>query len=137
MNNKQDIRWKQRFENFHKAFLLLSEVIEQRDISQLTPLEKEGLVQRFIFTFELAWKTLKDKMTYDGILISKISPRYVFKLAYQKRYIDNIELWLKMIDDRNIMSHNYDEKNFNNLLKFLFQEYYPILKEFHNNIRHE
>ena len=135
--SNQDIRWKQRFNNLQKAFSLLKEAIENKNISQLNSLEKEGVVQRFIFTFELTWKTLKDKMTVDGILIDKISPRYVFKLAYQKKYIDNIEIWLNMIDDRNLMSHNYSETNFDNLLKVLSKKYYPILKEFHNNIGNE
>ena len=133
----QDIRWRQRFENFQKAFFLLREVIENKEISQLSSLEKEGLAQRFIFTFELAWKTLRDKMQGDGIWIEKVSPRYILKLAYQNKYIKHIELWLEMISDRNLMSHNYDEANFNKLINNLFCKYYSILKEFYNNIDDE
>lgn len=64
----QDIRWKQRFFNFQKAIGLLQEV-SHLDLNSLSLLEKEGIIQRFEFTLELAWKTLKDKMEFDGLII--------------------------------------------------------------------
>jgi nucleotidyltransferase substrate binding protein (TIGR01987 family) len=67
-----DIRWKQRFSNFNRAFLLLREAMEN-DMSSLSQLEKEGIIQRFEYTFELAWKVLKDKMENEGILLTKVS----------------------------------------------------------------
>jgi hypothetical protein len=57
MNN--DIRWKQRFQNFEKAYLLFDEAM-QMDSEKLSQLEKEGIIQRFEVVIELAWKTLKD-----------------------------------------------------------------------------
>ncbi|NCA21862.1 MAG: nucleotidyltransferase, partial [Crocinitomicaceae bacterium] len=77
-----DIRWKQRFKNFSKAINLLREVREL-DIKSLSQLEKEGIIQRFEFTLELAWKTLKDKMEDDGLILDKISPKVVIKEAFQ------------------------------------------------------
>ena len=56
---KNAVRWRQRFENFERAFRLLREAFE-KDPAQMSDLEKEGVVQRFEYTFELAWKTLKD-----------------------------------------------------------------------------
>lgn len=56
------IRWRQRFENFERAFRLLQEAFE-KDPSQMSDLEKEGVVQRFEYTFELAWKTLYERQT--------------------------------------------------------------------------
>lgn len=125
----EDIRWIQRFNNFKKAFSLLSEVIESNeDICKLELIVKEGIVQRFEYTFELAWKTLKDKMIEDGLAIDKISPKYVFKLAFQTQYVDDISLWLEMINDRNLMSHTYDFSTFDNVLKKLQNEYFPLLR---------
>ena len=125
-----DIRWIQRFHNFKRAFSLLSEVIEtNEDICKLESIVKEGIVQRFEYTFELAWKTLKDKMIEDGLTIETISPKYVFKLAFQSKYIDDIKLWLEMINDRNLMSHTYDFSTFDNVLKKLQNEYFPLLRK--------
>ena len=81
----QDIRWVQRFENFHRAFALLREIVEEsNNILELRPIVKEGIIQRFEYTFELAWKTLKDKMEHDGIVITKLSPKHVFKIAFDQ-----------------------------------------------------
>ena len=64
----ENIRWKQRFNHFEKAFNLLKNVFEDRKIEELSLLEKEGVVQRFEYTYELAWKTLKDYLEYNGSL---------------------------------------------------------------------
>ncbi|MBA5249741.1 Nucleotidyltransferase [hydrothermal vent metagenome] len=131
---KQDIRWKQRFQNYSKAFTLLRVVIEENeDILALSDLEKEGLIKRFEFTLELAWKTIKDKMQEDGIIIDKISPKYILKLAYQSKYINNIEIWIAMVNDRNLMSHTYNFANFNTVLESLQDSYYTELSEFYTD----
>ena len=64
MNQPHDIRWKQRFQNFSRGLTLLSQALENGP-SALNQLEQEGVVQRFEFTFELAWKTMKDYMEED------------------------------------------------------------------------
>ena len=63
----QDIRWIQRFDNFEKAFLRLKEAM---DTSELTELERNGLVQRFEFTLDLSWKVMKDFLEEKGLKIS-------------------------------------------------------------------
>mgnify|MGYP000995047859 FL=1 len=125
---EQDVRWMQRFNNFRRAFSLLREILESTDdIRALESIVKEGIVQRFEYTFELAWKTLKDKMGEDGVVIDKISPKHVFKIAFQSRYIDSIDSWLAMANDRNLMSHTYDFSKFDEVLVRLKDEYYPLL----------
>jgi len=124
----QDVRWQQRFQNFQRAFALLREAMEQ-DFAQFNQLEKEGVIQRFEFTFELAWKVLKDKMEHDGLIIDQISPRAVVRLAFQAKYIDDAEIWLRMIGDRNLMSHTYDSAKFEAVLQAIHMEYLPMLSE--------
>ena len=124
----QDIRWKQRFENFQKAIKLLLEVPEM-DLTKLSYLEKEGIIQRFEFTLELACKTLKDKMEYDGLIIDKISPKMVLKQAFQAKYLNNIELWLEMIDDRNLLSHTYDFKMIEEIIPDIQSKYTFLISE--------
>lgn len=134
MEPNHDIRWQQRFNNFERALHLLSELVDEKDdIQALRPIIKEGFIQRFQFTFELAWKTLKDKMVHDGLQIDKVSPKFVFKQAYQAGYITQIESWLKMCNDRNLMSHTYDVKRFDNVLESLEKEYYPLLSELYTD----
>ena len=127
----KDIRWEQRFENFEKAIKLLQEIPEL-DIDKLSLLEKEGIVQRFEFTLELAWKTLKDKMEFDGLVLDKISPKMVLKEAYKTKYIDNIELWLEMIDDRNLLSHIYDFKILEGIILDIQKTHTQLLSGLYN-----
>ena len=132
MQESQDIRWKQRFQNFEKALKLLRSVIEKHpDLSQLNDLEKEGTIQRFNFTLELAWKMIKDKMEFDGIDIKLQSPKAVLKQAYQARYIDSIDIWLAMINDRNLVSHKYDFKTFEGVLQAIANQYWLCLEKFY------
>ena len=92
--NNQDIRWQQRFNNFQRAFLLLREAMDN-DLDSLSQLEKEGIIQRFEYTFELVWKVIKDKMEDDGVMLDKISPKAVIRKAYAAKYIQDAETWLK------------------------------------------
>ncbi|MFT4858042.1 MAG: nucleotidyltransferase substrate binding protein (TIGR01987 family) [Algoriphagus sp.] len=122
----EDIRWKQRLDNFSKAVKLLQEV-QSLDLNSLSQLEKERIIQRFEYTLELGWKTLKDKMEFDGLLIDRISPKVVIKEAFQAKYIDQIDLWLEMINDRNLLSHSYDLKTFEAVIPDIKKKYSPLL----------
>ena len=75
-------------------------------------MEKEGIIQRFEYTFELAWKVLKDKMENDGVVLDKILPKVVVRQAFNAKYIQHADIWLNMIDDRNLMSRTYDFAKF-------------------------
>ncbi len=123
-----DVRWQQRFKNFSRAIYLLRE-LKELDIKSLSQLEKEGIIQRFEFTLELAWKTLKDKMEDDGLLLDKISPKAVIREAFQAKYISDVESWLKMIGDRNLMSHTYDFEIFETVIPSIINEYIDTLNE--------
>jgi len=68
----QDIRWRQRFQNFTQAVNLFKEPLE-KGVDHLSDLEKEGVVQRFEYTLELGWKTLKDYMEEEGMVIAPLT----------------------------------------------------------------
>ena len=129
-NENQDIRWKQRFSNFNRAFLLLRDAMGN-DMSTLSQLEKEGIIQRFEYTFELAWKVLKDKMECDGIVLDQISPKAVVRQAFSAKYINDPDTWLKMIGDRNLMSHTYDFAKFEVIIQSIADDYLPMLQEWY------
>ena len=124
----KDIRWIQRFYNFKRAFLLLNKAFE-KNLKDINQLEKEGIIQRFEYTFELAWKTLKDKVENDGIILDKISPKAVIKKAYEIKYLNNAEIWLKMIGDKNLISHTYDFTTFEEIILSIKDLYLPVLNE--------
>lgn len=123
---EKDIRWIQRLDNFQKAVNLLMEV-QSMDLDELSQLEKEGIVQRFEYTLELGWKTLKDKMESDGLILDRISPKVVVKEAFQAKYIDQIDVWLEMINDRNLLSHSYDLETFESVIPDIQSVYTPLL----------
>lgn len=131
--NNQDIRWQQRFVNFQRAFLLLREAMEN-DMDRLSQLEKEGIIQRFEYTFELAWNVLKDKMENDGIILDKLSPKAVVRQAYAAKYIQDAEVWLKMIGDRNLMSHTYDFAKFEAVIESIAEHYLPMLEAWYSTL---
>ncbi len=72
-------RWVYRFDNYQRAFLLLREALE--DSRALSPLEKEGVVQRFEYTCELAWKLLKDYLEAGGVTLAPLTPASVLRAA--------------------------------------------------------
>ena len=83
---KPDVRWKQRFTNFDRGVALLDEALK-KDVAALSMLEKEGVIQRFEYTFELAWKTLKDFLEGSGLVISPVTPRQVLKDAFAAKIL--------------------------------------------------
>ena len=123
-----DTGWDKRFETFKKSLLLLKEV-QSLKLDELSLLEKEGIIKRFKFTLELAWKTLKDKMEFDGLILDKISPKVLVKEAYKAKYIDKVDVWLKMIDDRNLLSHTYDFETFDKVIPVIQKEYANTINE--------
>lgn len=122
------IRWKQRLENFERAILLLKEALEMRP-GGLSDLEKEGVVQRFEYTFELAWKTLKDYLVYSGVVFDQITPRRVVKQAFAARIIQDGQLWIEMLEQRNLMSHVYDRETFDTVFCNIAQRYVGALEQ--------
>lgn len=118
----EDIRWKQRFQNFERAVALLREPF-QRDVESLSNLEKEGTVQRFEFTVELAWKTLKDYLEHEGQLIDPVTPRNVVKEGFAARILGDGQVWIDMLDHRNLLSHTYDEATFDSAVLAIRDRY--------------
>lgn len=125
---RNDIRWKQRFENFERAFLLLNEAFE-KNVAEMSDLEKEGIVQRFEYTFELAWKTLKDYLVHSGIAFDQITPRSVIKEAFAAKIIKDGQIWIDMLEQRNLMSHTYDRETFEVVFSSISQRYLIALEQ--------
>ncbi|MBM5781928.1 MAG: nucleotidyltransferase [Pelagibacterales bacterium] len=123
-----DIRWKQRFQNYEKAFALLSDALKDGS-DKLSLLEKEGALQRFEFTFELAWKVMKDYLEESGVVINTVTPKNVIKQAFAAKIIENGQVWIDMLMSRNLMSHTYDFVKFEAIAKDVEKKYLVELKK--------
>ena len=86
------------------------------------------MVQVFEFTFELAWKTVKDLLFYEGY--DDKAPRDVIKRAFEVEYVSEAdgELWLDALDKRNLLSHIYDEATAAEAVTLIRESYAPLLK---------
>ena len=131
--NNQDIRWLQRFSNYEKALNQLRNAVQLAKKRELSELEQQGMIQAFEYTHELAWKTLKDFLEdkgYKDIYGSKDTIRLAFKTGL----IQNGEIWMDMIVNRNQTSHTYNEetseKIVNNIKKKYFVEFQALQAKF-------
>lgn len=127
----QKPRWIYRFDNYKRAFGLLREAIETMDTRDLTQLEKEGVIQRFEYTWELAWKVLKDYLEYEGVSLDTITPASVIRAAFEAKIIAHGERWMQALDARNKMSHVYDMKTFDDTIRDIQKTYLALLDDLH------
>jgi len=93
--------------NFNNALARLKEGIAKYD--EEDDLSRDGVIQRFEFAFELAWKTLKAVFEDEG-LTGLNSPKTVLREAFAAKLIKDDELWLAMLNDRNSTAHIYSEQ---------------------------
>ncbi|WP_404422529.1 nucleotidyltransferase substrate binding protein [Nibricoccus sp. IMCC34717] len=136
MSINPDVRWKQRFQNFSRGLALLEEALGH-GAAKLNALEQEGAVQRFEYTFELAWKTLKDFLEASGIVITPLTPKQVLKEAFAAKLITDGQGWIDMLHERNLLSHTYDFSVFEKAVKEIEVRYLPMLKEAHARLTTE
>ncbi|MEN9303387.1 MAG: hypothetical protein RL264_1816 [Bacteroidota bacterium] len=133
----ETIRWEQRFSNFSKALAKMSKAIafvnsfqvpnEQGEV--LDDIIKEGLIQRFEYTHELAWKVMKDFANYQGNT-SIAGSRDAIREAFQMQLISNGNVWMDMIVSRNKTSHTYDDVTADEIVTKIKSEYFPAFIEF-------
>ena len=136
MTLNPDIRWKQRFQNFDRAFVLLRSAMEHGP-EALNQLEKEGVVQRFEYCFELAWKTLKDYLEHDGFVFTVITPRQVLKDAFAAKILEDGNVWIDMLDHRNLLSHTYSPDTFEQAVEAIDARYLAAITDLHEYLQKE
>lgn len=129
----EEVRLRYRFRNFSRAFSLLHEALEE-EAGTLNQLEREGVIQRFEYTFELAWNLLKDRLEYDGVSLPTVTPRQVIRQAFQSKLIQDGDTWTDMLTDRNLMSHTYDLATFDVVIDRIQRRYLTILRELHDRL---
>jgi nucleotidyltransferase substrate binding protein (TIGR01987 family) len=101
---QNDIRWKQRFYNYQKALSQLTKFIEKGELSEL---EEQGIIKAFEYTYELAWKVIKDYYEEQGE-VSIQGSRDALRLAFQRGLITDGDNWMNMIKSRIASVHTYN-----------------------------
>lgn len=119
------IRFEQRKQDYYKALERLKEAISQGDNEVVI----DGVLHRFEFTFELAWKTIKDYIEYLGFIDKIGSPREIIQNGYKQGIISDGEKWIKMMLARNQLSHIYDEKTSREIYETVKQEYMELFEK--------
>ena len=114
-DQKQDVRWLQRFSNYRKALAKLGKAVDivssqMEEDEEIDDLLEEGLIQRYEYTHELAWKVMKDYAEYQGIT--------------------DDENWMRSISDRNLTSHQYDEDTAKAIVENITEIYYPLFVKY-------
>lgn len=135
---QQTIRWQQRFNNYRKALVKLTQAVEllsgQFDREEaVDELLQEGLIQRFEYTHELAWKVMKDYAEYQGYTDVRGS-RDAIRKALEMGLIDD-RAWMETIEDRNLTVHNYDNEIASDIYEHIMQVYYPLFISFEQKMQ--
>ncbi len=125
-----DIRWIQRFANFKRGFARLNDAAALAKQRELSDLERQGLIQAFEFTHELAWSTLKDFLTSRGAAVKLYGSRDATRAAFAAELIEDGEAWMMMIEHRNESSHTYNDDVAARIMAAVLTHYVPVLAAF-------
>lgn len=129
----EDVRWQQRFNNYTKALAQLREAVALARQRPLTKLEGQGLIQGFEFTHELAWKTLKDFLENRGVL-DLYGSKDVIRHAFSVGLIEKGQVWMDMIQSRNLTSHTYNEATAAQIATAILGDYFPEFEALRNTL---
>lgn len=133
MDNK-DIRWMQRFYNYRKA---LAKLCEAGDKIVMTDLEQEGLIKRFEYTYELAWKTLQDLLREKGSPNSNGGPSVIIKQAFTEGYIASESQWKELKTSREMTSHTYNDETANEIAENIVETYIDLFLQLETRLQLE
>lgn len=129
----EDVRWRQRFDNLKRAVARFKEALQAVEKEPENKLYKIALIGSFQFCFELSWKTLKDYLDYSGVSASL--PREVIKQSFHFQLIDDGQIWIEMLEDRNLMAHVYDEKKAIEASRHIREKYFHAILKVHNFLK--
>ncbi len=119
------MRYLERKEEFKKALLKLKDGVTINE----SEIQRDGVIQRFEFTFELAWKTVKDYLEFQGFTEKIGSPREIIQLGFKQGIIEDGEAWIEMMLSRNALSHLYDEKTAIEIYNKIREKYIKLFEK--------
>ena len=129
----ESARIRERLDDFNKALGRLQEVLAEDP--RVSSAIIDGTIQRFEFTFELAWKTAQSILDYKGIRAA--NPRAIIKEAFQQGYLVDEKGWIAMLDDRNRSAHTYNEADAQKIYQAVKDGHYRLLFDFKERLNVE
>ena len=125
----QNLRWVQRLSNYGMALQQLSNAVELAAQRPLSDLEKQGLIQTFKFTHELAWNVMKDYFLFQGNPAITGS-RDAVRESFNKALVEDGEGWMEMIKSRNQSSHTYNQSVADEIVEKIINHYHSLFLAF-------
>lgn len=117
-------RFEERRQDYSNAVNRLQEGLQQEETEFII----DGILHRFEFTFELAWKTMKDYLEYMGVTQKIESTRETIQSGFKQGIIEDGEMWINMMLARNSLAHIYDEEESRKVYKKIKEEYIFLLQ---------
>lgn len=118
-----------RFDNFNNAVKRLNEANIAYKKNGEETLIQDSLIKRFEFTFELAWKTLRDFLTEQGYAIKVGSPKNIIAFAFQEGFLSDEKIWLDMLEARNQTAHDYNRAHAEEVAEDISNRYCKVLQK--------
>ena len=128
-------RWEQKLQSYHKALNRVAEVVNVMDKRQLNDFEADGLIQRFEFTFELAWKLMKSYAEFQGTDKEIMGSRDAIRWAFENKIINDSGIWMEMVKRRNDTSHTYDEETAAEVVIRIKDSYYQAFMALYDRMK--
>ncbi len=132
MNN--DIRWKQRFQNFENAYSAFVRMVDRHEKTPDDEAVQMALVQSFEFTFEMSWNVMKDYLENEGYNEVGNSKQAV-RVAFQAGLIARAEEWMDAIRMRNLSSHTYNQQILQETVAFIAQIFFPLVRDLYFGLK--
>lgn len=127
--NAGSTRWRQRLSNYARALDSLAAAVALAQERPLTDLERQGLIQAFEFTHELAWNVMKDYLRYQG-LVEIFGSRDASREAFRLGLISDGDIWMEMIASRNRTTHTYNLAVAQEIAERIVGQYHPLFTAF-------
>ncbi|MDR3264966.1 MAG: nucleotidyltransferase substrate binding protein [Synergistaceae bacterium] len=132
MSNSE--RWRQRFQNFENAYDTFCRTMNRYEAERDDEIVRMALVQAFEFTYELAWKTMKDYLEnegYDEVGNSK----QTIRVAFQAKLIRDAEKWMEAISKRNLASHVYNPGILDETVEYITGIFSPLVRQLYEDLK--
>jgi len=120
-----DVRWQQRFQNFTKALGQFDAAMALQQERELTPLEKQGVIQCFEYSYELGWQSLRDYLQWQRTT-DLVGSRDTIREAYARGLIRDGDGWMAMLAARNRTSHTYNLATANAILESIRDAFHGL-----------